>query len=104
MGAFLMRQHKGSHFRTFAPQDTIPATTGSADETSTTTTQSPVGPKPGPPRNVSVAKVAQGWVVFWLPPVNKSVPVAYYRVEFREGTGAWQHSESISKDSDSHLR
>ena len=42
--------------------------------------------------------MAQGWVISWLPPVNKSVAVAYYRIEFKEEDGRWQYSEPIAKD------
>ena len=50
------------------------------------------------PRNVSIEKMAQGWVIMWLPPVNKSVAVAYYRIEYKEDDGRWQYSEPIAKD------
>lgn len=42
--------------------------------------------------------MAQGWVIMWLPPVNKSVAVAYYRIEYKEDDGRWQYSEPIAKD------
>ncbi|XP_054162906.1 protein turtle homolog B-like isoform X2 [Oppia nitens] len=62
------------------------------------TVQKPSGPKPGAPRNVSIEKMAQGWVISWLSPVDKSVAVAYYRIEFKENDKRWQYSEPIAKD------
>ncbi len=56
------------------------------------------GPKPGMARNVTVEKMAQGWVVAWHPPLNKTVAVAYYRVEYKEGDGQWKYSEPVSRD------
>lgn len=76
----------------------IPATTETLDEPTIPSTAAPVGPKPGPPRNVTIEKMAQGWVIAWLPPHEKITPVAYYRIQYKEGDGAWQNSEPISKD------
>ncbi|XP_054162943.1 protein turtle-like [Oppia nitens] len=62
------------------------------------TTAAPTGPKPGHVRNVTIEKMAQGWVVSWLPPLDKSTQVAYYTVEYKEGDEKWITSEAISKD------
>jgi len=76
----------------------MPATTGTTPSATSPAT-TPVGPKPGIPRNLTVEKMAQGWVLSWLPPVNRTVAVAYYRIEFKEGdSGQWQYSEPIAKD------
>lgn len=83
------------------PQEntTMPATTGTTTDEPTSPATTPVGPKPGIPRNVSIEKMAQGWVISWLPPINRTVAVAYYRIEFKEGEGGgWQYSEPIAKD------
>ncbi|OTF72863.1 turtle-like protein [Euroglyphus maynei] len=57
------------------------------------------GVSPGSPRNISIEKMAQGWVVSWLPPIHpQPTPVAYYSVEYREGDGDWNMSEQISQD------
>nr|XP_046912205.1 protein turtle-like isoform X2 [Dermatophagoides farinae] len=57
------------------------------------------GVTPGSPRNVSIEKMAQGWVVSWLPPMHpQPTPVAYYSVEYREGDGDWNMSEQIAQD------
>ena len=58
----------------------------------------PSGPVPGSPRNISIEKMAQGWVVSWLPPFEPKTQVAYYQVQHRIGEGDWATSESISKD------
>lgn len=53
---------------------------------------------PNQPRNVSVEKMAQGWVVSWLPPNHPEASVAHYRVQYKEGEADWVESEVISKD------
>lgn len=58
----------------------------------------PSGPLPGSPRNISIEKMAQGWVVSWFPPLEPKTPVAYYQVQHKEGENDWVMSESISKD------
>ncbi|XP_015783497.1 protein turtle isoform X3 [Tetranychus urticae] len=60
------------------------------------------GPKPGPPRNVTVTRVAQGHAISWLSPANKTVPVAYYYIEYKigsgSGAGAWKIWGPIAKE------
>ena len=64
-----------------------------------TSLPTPSGPGIDPPRNISIEKMAQGWVVSWLPPpFDPDSPVASYKVQHREGEGEWIFSESISKD------
>ena len=65
---------------------------------STAVSTTPSGPLTGQPRNISIEKMAQGWVVSWLPPLNPETPVAYYSVEHKEGNDDWVMSETISKD------
>ena len=80
-------------------ENTKPGTTDTLDEpTQPSTTSAPIGPKPGQVRNVTIEKMAQGWVVSWLPPVDKSVHVAHYKVEHKEGDGKWIQSEPIAKE------
>ncbi|CAG2172184.1 unnamed protein product [Oppiella nova] len=76
----------------------MPAIIGPTDVNTSSPATTPVGPKPGVPRNVSMEKMAQGWVISWLPPLNTSVVVAYYRIEFKEEDNRWQYSEPIAKD------
>jgi hypothetical protein len=48
---------------------------------------------------VTIEKMAQGWVIAWLPPHEKSTPVAYYCIDHKEGDdGKWHLSEPISKE------
>lgn len=57
--------------------------------------------KPGVPRNVTVQRVAQGYVISWLPPhvTSDSVPVAYYYVEYRvPPSEQWSQFGPISKE------
>ncbi|UYV84879.1 IGSF9B [Cordylochernes scorpioides] len=60
------------------------------------------GPKPWPPRNVTVNKTPQGLHIQWMPPLNRSVPIAFYYVEYRTGDQAWQRGEPV-KDHTSYL-
>ncbi|KAI1287486.1 Protein turtle [Halotydeus destructor] len=56
-------------------------------------------PKPGPPRNVTVQKVAQGTAIFWLPPLNRTVPVAYYYIEYKSSSDPeWKYWGPINKE------
>ena len=56
------------------------------------------GPKPDAPRNLTLEKMAQGWVLSWLAPLNRTVAVAYYRVEFRQIDQNWQYTDPIPYD------
>ncbi|RWS31959.1 protein turtle-like protein [Leptotrombidium deliense] len=58
----------------------------------------PSGPKPGPPRNVTITRVAQGYAISWSPPLNKTVPVAYYYIEYKMGLGDWKTWGPIAKE------
>ncbi|XP_076068866.1 immunoglobulin superfamily member turtle isoform X3 [Oratosquilla oratoria] len=42
----------------------------------------PVG-RPLPPTNVTVEKVKDGYLISWIPPVSKGVPVEYFDIEYR---------------------
>lgn len=39
--------------------------------------------------------MAQGWVITWHPPLNKSFQVGYYEVEYKEGDGLWLTTQPI---------
>ncbi|KAG8193648.1 hypothetical protein JTE90_024012 [Oedothorax gibbosus] len=62
------------------------------------TVQKPSGPKPWPPRNITVDKGPLGVVISWQPPKNQSVPVAFYFVEHRTDNGQWQRWGPIRDD------
>ncbi|KAK3588825.1 hypothetical protein CHS0354_028474 [Potamilus streckersoni] len=53
----------------------------------------PLGPRPSPPRNLSVIGDPLGLVLSWLPPENTSVPIFYYTVEYRTD-GDWVSEQS----------
>ncbi|KAL3886696.1 hypothetical protein ACJMK2_026675 [Sinanodonta woodiana] len=53
----------------------------------------PLGPRPSPPRNLSVSGDPLGIVLSWLPPENTSVPIFYYTVEYRTD-GDWVSEQS----------
>lgn len=42
--------------------------------------------------------MAQGWVLSWLSPLNISVAVAYYRVEYRRDDEPWRYTDPIPYD------
>ena len=81
-----------------ATADSLNLPTVLPDSLSTALSTTPSGPATGHPLNVSIEKMAQGWVVSWLPPFEPQTPVAYYSVQHKEGEGEWVMSESISKD------
>lgn len=41
--------------------------------------------KPDPPRNVTIQRVSQGYAISWLKPLNSSIDVSYYNIEYKEG-------------------
>ncbi|KAH7639027.1 protein turtle [Dermatophagoides farinae] len=62
------------------------------------TVQKPSGPKPDAPRNLTFQRMAQGWVLSWHPPLNITVAVAYYRVEYRRDDDSWMYTDPIPYD------
>ena len=81
-----------------ATADSLNLPTVLPDLLSTALSTTPSGPATGHPLNISIEKMAQGWVVSWLPPFEPETPVAYYTVQHKEGENEWVMSESISKD------
>ncbi|KAI0211548.1 Protein turtle [Lamellibrachia satsuma] len=47
-----------------------------------------IGPKPAPPRNLTVRQLSTGLFISWLPPYDLTVPVQYYKVYYRT-VGPW---------------
>lgn len=43
----------------------------------------PKGPKPGPPRNVTVTEIHNGFLITWEPPLERSHLVQYYTIRYR---------------------
>lgn len=39
--------------------------------------------------------MAQGWVLAWHAPLNKSFEFGHYRVEYKEGNGVWLYTQPI---------
>ncbi|XP_076321273.1 protein turtle homolog B-like isoform X2 [Tachypleus tridentatus] len=66
------------------------------------TVQKPSGPKPFPPRNVTVQETDDGVLISWLSPLNQKVPVAFYYVEYRTQSKPWKRWGPI-KHSTSYL-
>ncbi|XP_058803605.1 protein turtle-like isoform X3 [Phymastichus coffea] len=46
-------------------------------------------PRPGPPRNVSVTELSNGFLISWMPPAEKSHLVKFYTINFKTD-GAWK--------------
>ncbi|XP_026814374.1 protein turtle-like isoform X3 [Rhopalosiphum maidis] len=49
----------------------------------------PKGPKPGPPRNVSIAEVKNGFVISWQAPLERANLVRYYVINYKTD-GIWR--------------
>ncbi|XP_008189425.1 protein turtle isoform X2 [Acyrthosiphon pisum] len=49
----------------------------------------PKGPKPGPPRNVSIAEVKNGFVISWQAPLERAHLVRYYVINYKTD-GIWR--------------
>ncbi|XP_014247485.1 protein turtle [Cimex lectularius] len=47
------------------------------------------GPKPGPPRNLSVTEISNGFLITWQVPAERSDLVAYYTIKYRTD-GPWK--------------
>ncbi|KAF2894818.1 hypothetical protein ILUMI_11357 [Ignelater luminosus] len=41
------------------------------------------GPKPGPPRNVTVSEISNGFLVSWQPPLERADLVQYYAIRYK---------------------
>lgn len=48
-----------------------------------------IGPKPGPPRNVSIAEVKSGFVISWQAPLERAHLVRYYVINYKTD-GIWR--------------
>lgn len=62
------------------------------------------GPKPGPPRNVSVTEVNNGFVISWMPPLERANLIQYYLIKYRTD-GNWKtlNKGQIRPEDDSYL-
>ncbi|XP_063222790.1 protein turtle isoform X3 [Bacillus rossius redtenbacheri] len=49
----------------------------------------PKGPKPGPPRNLTVTEISNGFLITWQSPLERSHLVQYYTIKFRTD-GPWK--------------
>lgn len=47
------------------------------------------GPKPGPPRNLTVTEVPNGFLITWQHPLEKSHLIEYYDIKYKTD-GAWK--------------
>lgn len=61
-----------------------------------------VGPKPGSPRNLTVTEVDSGFLITWMPPLEKTVDILYYVIKYRTD-GPWKTlNKAQIRPADSH--
>ncbi|XP_060868697.1 protein turtle-like isoform X5 [Metopolophium dirhodum] len=62
------------------------------------------GPKPGPPRNVSIAEVKNGFVISWQAPLERAHLVRYYVINYKTD-GIWRtlNKAQIRAEDDRYL-
>jgi hypothetical protein len=63
-----------------------------------------VGPKPGPPRNLTVTEIDNGFLITWQAPLERAHLVHYYTIKYRTDSG-WKtlNKASIRPDETSYL-
>lgn len=63
-----------------------------------------LGPKPGPPRNLTVTEISNGFLITWQPPLERSHLVTYYTIKYRTD-GNWKtlNKGSIRPEETSYL-
>ncbi|CAL7934635.1 unnamed protein product [Xylocopa violacea] len=49
----------------------------------------PKGPKPGPPKNITVTEVSNGFLITWEAPVERNHLIQYYTIKYKTD-GAWK--------------
>ncbi|KAK2581283.1 hypothetical protein KPH14_008071 [Odynerus spinipes] len=49
----------------------------------------PKGPKPGPPKNLTVTEVSNGFLITWQAPVERNHLIQYYTIKYKTD-GAWK--------------
>ncbi|CAK9821219.1 Protein turtle [Anthophora plagiata] len=49
----------------------------------------PKGPKPGPPKNLTVTEVSNGFLITWQPPVERNHLIQYYTIKYKTD-GPWK--------------
>ncbi|XP_076310324.1 protein turtle-like isoform X3 [Tachypleus tridentatus] len=64
--------------------------------------QKPLGPKPFSPEDITIKKRADGVLILWKPPLDQTIPVAFYYVEYRVESEPWKRWGPI-KDRTSYL-
>nr|XP_034187587.1 protein turtle-like isoform X10 [Osmia lignaria] len=48
-----------------------------------------LGPKPGPPRNLTVTEISNGFLITWQPPLERSHLIQYYTIKYKTD-GPWK--------------
>jgi len=42
-----------------------------------------VGPKPGPPRNLTITEISNGFLITWQAPLERAHLVQYYTIQYK---------------------
>lgn len=63
-----------------------------------------VGPKPGPPRNLTVTEINNGFLITWQAPLERAHLVQYYTIKYKTDSG-WKtlNKASIRPEETSYL-
>ncbi|XP_034187590.2 protein turtle isoform X11 [Osmia lignaria lignaria] len=67
--------------------ETIPVTPSGS--TTVTINRLTPGPKPGPPRNLTVTEISNGFLITWQPPLERSHLIQYYTIKYKTD-GPWK--------------
>lgn len=49
-----------------------------------------IGPKPGPPRNLTVTEVSNGFLITWQTPLERANLIQFYTIKYRTD-GPWKN-------------
>ncbi|XP_026315710.1 protein turtle-like isoform X2 [Hyposmocoma kahamanoa] len=66
-----------------AKQRPLPTAPGPVDEKIFQNAPSGSGPKPGPPRNLTVTEVHNGFLITWQQPLDRANLIQYYTIKYR---------------------
>ncbi|XP_037574200.1 protein turtle-like isoform X1 [Dermacentor silvarum] len=99
-GAYPTDAYGSTYIPTVNRTPTAPRLPPSTSSSSPPSPSPSPGPKPSAPRNVTVRETSAGVLVTWLPPVNSSVPIAFYCVEYRSPDKPWARSTNIMTGSE----
>ena len=56
-----------------------------------------LGPKPLPPRNLTIDESTYGLILKWLPPEDETVAIAYYSVDYKSDYSTHAQWKKLNK-------